>query len=230
MTRSPIRLSRLLTPACTAGPTRGPRAGAVRARASLRPYRRGARPGRRVGWVADRLVEGCDRLPLTVVLDVQGGLPEDRWVVLELAESAIAVETQQRSDRTGRMIMIDMGRWSSAADGAEALLRHEHVVELFCGNSISTRQMICSTSAPLRYVLLSSFVVAWQTIRGDARPRRFRARKLGLWLDEPAVRAPLRTRRHDHVTWPAAIPDRLRPPRLATARGALDQMVTTVEG
>jgi hypothetical protein len=75
---------------------------------------------------------------LVVVLDVEGGHVEEGRVILELAEATVAVEAQQRSDRTSGVIVVDVGRRGSSADRAQTALGLEHGVGLDCGNPVPT--------------------------------------------------------------------------------------------
>jgi hypothetical protein len=53
-----------------------------------------------------------------VELDVVGGSVEQQWVVLELSQTAIAVETQQSPHGSGGVVMVDVDGRRSLAYGA----------------------------------------------------------------------------------------------------------------
>jgi hypothetical protein len=77
-----------------------------------------------------------------VVLDVEHGHLQDRRIVLELPEPAVAVEAQEGSHGTGRMIMINMDCRRRSADGTESLLSGEHVVGLSGCDPVPPLQVI----------------------------------------------------------------------------------------
>lgn len=71
------------------------------------------------------------------MLDVKSGKVEEAGVVLELPETAIAVETQQRPHSSRLVVMVDVNGWSSAADGAQSVLLLEHRVGFLASNAVA---------------------------------------------------------------------------------------------
>jgi hypothetical protein len=67
-------------------------------------------------------------LPFVVVFDVERGDVEEERVVPELAQTAIAVEAQQRSDLTRGVVMVDVRGRGSSADRTHTPLRFEHEI------------------------------------------------------------------------------------------------------
>ena len=74
---------------------------------------------------------------------------QHQGIVLELAEPAVAVEAEQRSDGTGLVIMIDMDRGSCLADGAESLLLLQQVIRFGRRDAISSSEVVAARSADL---------------------------------------------------------------------------------
>jgi hypothetical protein len=130
---------------------------------SVRPYRRLPRSDR-----PDREPDGREQgdrvLAHRVETDVLGRFTQEDRIVPELAESAVAVEAEQGSDFSGRMVVVDVCCRRRLADIAQPTLRLEHHVYFFSGDSIASSQVIGTTAAALFDVSLSALVVARQAI------------------------------------------------------------------
>jgi hypothetical protein len=106
-----------------------------------------------------------------VVLYVERGEVEEERIVLELTESAVAVEAQQGSDGAGLVVAIQVLCRRRAADGAESALLLQHGVSLLGADPVPPREAVRATTAPLGDSAFASLVVAGPAVRSDARRR-----------------------------------------------------------
>jgi hypothetical protein len=103
-----------------------------------------------------------------VPLDVVGGGPQDRRVVLELAEAAVALEAQQLPDDAGRVVVVDVRGWCGTADGAETALCCEH------GGRVCRRDPVppleVAGTGPADLLLDALPRALWHGVQQGARP------------------------------------------------------------
>jgi hypothetical protein len=82
-------------------------------------------------------------------LQVFDGATKQGFVVLEVPEAGVASGTQESTNTTRPMIMVDVSPESRGqgprADRAEALLPLEHRVELFGGQTVLTEMVLSRT-------------------------------------------------------------------------------------
>jgi hypothetical protein len=105
-----------------------------------------------------------------VEADVVGRGTQQGGIVLELAQAAIAIETEQGSDAAGRMIVIDVDRRRSLAYRTETTLLLEHRVCFFRCYPVPTPQVVSALAAQQLLRLLASDVVARLAVRGPPVP------------------------------------------------------------
>jgi hypothetical protein len=79
-----------------------------------------------VGGVQGRLFTH----PATMRPQIGNSQVDAGWVVIELAQSIVAVETQQSAYAPGEMTVIDVPRRTHSTDGAAAILLELHPCEL----------------------------------------------------------------------------------------------------
>jgi hypothetical protein len=77
-----------------------------------------------------------------VKADVVGGGVQQLRVVLELTETAVAVEAEQSSHLVRGVIVVDVSCGRGLADGTQTVLHREHDVRFFGGYAVPTAQMV----------------------------------------------------------------------------------------
>jgi hypothetical protein len=168
-------------------------------------------------------------LKLVVVLDVERGHLKEKRVILELAEATVAVEAQQRSDRTSGVIVVDVGSRGSSADRAHALLSLEHEIRFSRGDPISPRQVVRARAACLVPGNASARVVAGKAVRGSTSSGSRCAGKRVERLHLAAVGTPLMVRRHGDPCGGEAVLPWLYAARVTTPCGAFGEVLTAIE-
>lgn len=76
-----------------------------------------------------------------MAVQVVDGKVEQLSIVTELPESAVAVETQQSSYGTRRVVMVDVFGRALPTDYAEPTLRYQHLACIVGGDPVSPLQM-----------------------------------------------------------------------------------------
>jgi hypothetical protein len=79
---------------------------------------------------------------LLCVFDVERRAVQPLRVVAELPQSAVAVEAQNASHTTRRVIVINMVRPGSLADGARTALLTDQVFDVGCTEAVAPFQVI----------------------------------------------------------------------------------------
>jgi len=113
----------------------------------LRPYRRLPRPD---GSDRSDTNSGARRdqvLAQGVEADVLGRGAQHVRIVLELAQSTVAVEAQQGSDGAGGVIMIDVLCGSSLADRTQPTLSVEQRIGFLRSDAVPASEVICALAA-----------------------------------------------------------------------------------
>jgi len=164
-----------------------------------------------------------------VSLDVVGGCTEYLRVVLELPEPTVAVEAQQLADLARVMVVVHVSRWRCSTDPAESTLRLEQRIRLLGRDAVPAREVVRPRPAHSLPGRSSPEVVARKAVGGTPRPRGGRAWKQLQRLHGPTVGTPLVAIRHGEVEWGESVFARLHTPGFAAPRGALRQVLATVE-
>jgi len=152
---------------------------------------------------------------------------ERHRVVLELAEAAVAVEAEQRSDSASRMIMIDVRGRRGLANRTQTVLLFQHRVGFCSRESVATLQVVGTRAAQPFKRCSAPRIVTGLAIGVPTRSPAPGCRKFSKRLDGVAIGTPL----HAHWDYSVQHMAGLRRPLATSLRGsqALTIVVATVE-
>jgi hypothetical protein len=150
-------------------------------------------------------------------------------IVPELAETAVAVETQEGSDGTGRMIVIDVPCGSRLADRAQTLLLLQQIIGLIGADSIPSGQVVGAITTTFVRIGAASNGMTGQAVTPVPSATRPRLHELVERLDLCAVPTPLVSDRDHQRCRRLALNARLASPRFAASQGTFSKMFATVK-
>jgi len=165
-----------------------------------------------------RVLGPGDEVDLSIEI-THGGL-EHIDPILELTESAIAVEAQQPANLARCVVVVDLSCCSGATNGAQAALRSHHCVRIGSRDSVPSLEVIRARTTDFDLAQSASCVMARLAVGSTPGFRVLVSRELANVFDGLTIWAPLHSL-HEHLGTLSARGDPASlPAALAACRGA----------
>src|SRR4051794_1590604 len=112
---------------------------------------------------------GCYRWAEELRLEIGDRLEHQVGAIAELPKRTVAVEAEQTTDASIRVIMVHVLRFGGLANSADAVLLSKHLVEVFDGDPVPTPQVIVPRTTVQVAIFPTDPVVAGLAITAEAR-------------------------------------------------------------